>query len=192
MPRRQRFANLNAALNYLRPASGGGVSPEAPAGTPLRNYQEYRAGRVRRTVTRQTTSNPGIRSDYDILLFGEDTANDSAIIGVGSRAAGSLPLGTIGLAQLGLTLRGGSSTAPEFAGVFAPAKVTFFRVTGTTGTQTRSQITGLNYRSRNGNSFTLPFGKVAATDRYRDRASAIDSGSGANVICSFQPEDIII
>ena len=192
MGRRRRFSKLLGGLNYLRPI-GGGVSPEAPSGTPLRNFQEYRAGRVNRTVTRSATSNPGVKTLYRLELFSLATTNDTADYKVGQRARDGLSqIQGLTLQLLGLTLSVPGGDPPQFSGRFSPAKVTCFRREGTgTGGTRRSQITGINRRTVNGNSYTLPFGKVAETDRYRDRASTINRATGAGVICSFTPEDIV-
>jgi hypothetical protein len=57
----RRFNNLDAALRYLRPASSGsdGVVPDAPAGTPLKRYQDWKAGKVDIDYPRSASSNPG-------------------------------------------------------------------------------------------------------------------------------------
>lgn len=190
MGRRQGYNNLRAALNYLRPLAGGTTSAEAPSDTALRRYQEYRAGRTRRTITRAATSRPGIKTDYTIQLFGEDAGNDSAIALVGARAIAGLNEVSLELPVLGLTARAAGADPPDFSGNFSPAKVVCFRATGT-GTERPSGVTGLRYKPRTGASYTYPFGKVSGTDRFRDRAAAIDAATGANVTCTFLPEDII-
>lgn len=196
MSRRQRFGNLLAGLNYLRPITGGSVSGEAPVGTPLRNFQEYRAGRVRRTVTRAENSYPGRRSNYKINLFSEPNTSNLAITTLGSRARGNLTGLSLDLDVLGLeAIATGQTVTPQFTGRFTPAKVTCFRSTATgRGTPTNSRITGLSYRQKEGSSNTFPFGRASsgATQGYRERAIAIDSATGPTVTCSFTPEDIAI
>jgi hypothetical protein len=118
MVRRQRFSNLLAGLNYLRPVTGGTVSAEAPAGTPLRNFQEYRAGRTRRTITRTAASNPGASKERYLELFSADFVDATAKTSVSGRAVST---GLTQIAGLTPTILGWAETGTaKFNGEFIP------------------------------------------------------------------------
>lgn len=57
----KRFNNLEAALKYLRPVGATEETevPDAPAGSQLRQFQDYKGGKRVVTYTRASNSNPG-------------------------------------------------------------------------------------------------------------------------------------
>ncbi len=75
----KRFNNLDAALKYLRPVGANDTTeiPDAPTGTQLRNYQDYKAGKRMVTYTRATGSNPGDITGAALKPFGLPAADTS-------------------------------------------------------------------------------------------------------------------
>ena len=89
MPRKKRFGDLQRALNLLRPATSGdttGAPPDAPAGTRLRLYQDWRKGAREVTYTRADNSRPISLDTVVIELFGVSGTANKASVPVSRRA----------------------------------------------------------------------------------------------------------
>ena len=89
MPRKRRFSDLNRALNLLRPqgtAGDSGDAPDAPAGTRLRYFQDWKKGTRNVTYTRATNSNPVRIVKRTLELFTLTGTNNKASVLVSNRA----------------------------------------------------------------------------------------------------------
>lgn len=188
----KRFKNLEAALKYLRtPGAGGqnGTPPNAPVGTQLAEYQEYRAGKKVITYTRANDSKPGQLDEVKILPFAEPAASTALLfVPFSRRAQTNMTQSGVTAAALNHRTAGDANEAKGFT----PARATVSIVGTGEGTPTPSKITGRSYKKKNVNTFTFPFGqgegeKVAAKVVKADIITAVSTG-GTNRSVSFKPE----
>ena len=184
----KRFSRLEAALKYIR--TGQGVTAvDAPAGSALREYQDWKAGRRVINYTRDPNSNPDKILQVSINPFGYavDAAN-LAICPFSQRARNS-SVGTALIGAANVTI-GTPAGAQDLKG-FIPAKATIFAGTGSTGgTEEPSEITGLRYKKKPGASYTVPYGaapgKIQESEVRKDIRTAI--AGVANATVSFKSE----
>ena len=170
----KRFNNLDAALKYLRKTGTGdtGEAPDAPAGSQLEQYQKFKGGKIAITYTRDNNSKPGSFDELIVKPFAlGGGADDNALIGVSKRAKDAIANTGLALTDLNATEPSGTATAQRIFG-FQPAKAIVNISQTATGNAT-SQITGRPYKKRNASSYTLPFGKKAATTTYAEAKAAI-------------------
>ena len=159
----KRFRVLNAAIKYLA-TSAADDRPQAPAGSYLREYQDWRAGLREVSYTRNTTSNPDKLLKVAINPFGYT-------IGTANQALTTLSKRTENYAKVAgvrtaanIELELVDDAKPVIG--FVPAKATVFAGTGTTTTVTGgSKITGVVYKKRNGASYTFPYGASSTNPR---------------------------
>lgn len=181
----KRFSRYKFALK----AAGG----EAAAGSPLKKYQDFVEGRATPEYTREVGSLPGKEIPIYVIPFGEAT-DIFYLIGLSTRA--NAQIGLVGGASALKTetvtsLPDGSDTA--VSNKFTSAAATVFVGTGT-GTAILSQVTGVRYKPRNGQSYTLPFGKGAGATgpaaTFKGRATVIQETVVATPgrTVSFRPE----
>lgn len=188
----KRFNNLDAALKYLRSTSAAedAVTPDAPAGSQLKRYQDFVAGKIRVEYTRATTSNQIALDEVALLPFSNPSAStEKYLVDVSRRAKNRIADAgiDIGILNISDTLTGASRVYG-----FTPARATVRNVTGTTATLKDSKITGAPYKSKAASSFTFPFGSQAANGSYSEIRNAIIAAVGAsgNRSVSFKPEVI--
>ena len=193
MARKRRFSDLQRALNLLRPAAGGGnegAAPDAPPGTRLRFYQDWKKGAREVTYTRQTSSNPGSFEERIIELFGAGTTENRALVPVSRRA-----LDGISNTGLDITNLGYGGPDATYPGQVVPAKISIYLGGARQTTPERSRLTGTPYKPRaNSRSFTYPFGRTG-TDSYRAKALGLITTAKARdgvVGASCRPEDLIL
>lgn len=184
----KRFNNLEAALKYLNPKGSDGESTsEAPAGSQLRYYQDWRSGK--RSVEygdREAGSKPGDLKGVGIKPFAFPTADTKLyIVDFSSRAESNLSAAGITKAKLGIEddISSGVNTIN-----FKPAKV-IITVVGTGTTTTESKITGRKYKKKNNSSYTFPLGRTSADPTYAAaKAEILGTASASNRVVSFSPE----
>ncbi len=184
----KRFRRLEAALKYIRPGQGGTVT-DAPTGTPLRLYQDWKAGKREVTYTRDASSNPDKILKLSLNPFGMDVDPANLTIVPTSQRANTSSVGDAVRAAANLNTQL-TEDATELQG-FIPAKATIFAGTGSATAQAGgSKITGLNYKKRNGASFTMPYGASVANSREAEVRAAIRTAlaSSANATVSFKSE----
>lgn len=187
----KRFNNLDAALKYLRPASSGqdGVVPDAPAGTPLKKYQDWKAGKVDIDYPRTASSNPGRIAKIAIKPFALPAANtDEYLTGISFRAQGQYALFGLSAANLGIEA---SDNNDIVAKGYRPAKASCQNITGTTATSVTSKLTGIPYKTKADAAYVMPFGRIAANPTYSEQKAAILAfvgGAAGNKSVSFTPE----
>jgi len=191
----KRFNNLDAALKYLRPpgATDGAESPDAPTGSQLRQYQDYKAGKRVITYTRATTSNPGDIKSAALKPFSLPAASTANyLVDISNRALTNI--GTAGLTadvlNIDTTTEGTTNVSKVYG--FTPARAIVKNVTGTgAGTPTPSKITGASYKKKAGASYSYPFGRSTDDPSYSEVKAAITNAianSGGNKGVSFKPE----
>ena len=119
----RRFSALKRALKTLRSptATEGSVTPTAPAGSILRNYQEYAADQKEITYPRAASSLPGNEKVISIKPFAYVPASTIEIEStISGRASTNLALFGLSEAEMGFTSPA-VETVQEMAG-FKPAK----------------------------------------------------------------------
>lgn len=187
----KRFNNLDAALKYLRPttATDDGVVPDAPAGTPLKKYQDWKAGKVDIDYPRTATSNPGRLEKVAIKPFALPSA--SAIeysTSISARAQSQYALFGLSTANLGIDAVDNDDVQ---ANGYKPAKASCRNITGTTATTVTSKITGRPYKTKADVGYTFPFGRTATNATYSEQKAAIIAlvlAAAGNKSVSFTPE----
>lgn len=157
----KRFNNLDAALKYLR-TNTGGLAPDAPAGSFLRTYQDWKAGKRAVSYTRDVGSKPGDLKIVAINPFALPADEDNlALVTLSARARAS----TFGT---GMIAAGGITEIPPVTATklkrFVPAKATIF-VPGTGTGKEPSKLTGVSYEKKGGTSYTFPYGAESATSK---------------------------
>jgi hypothetical protein len=190
----KRFNNLDAALRYLRPASAGedGVVPDAPAGTPLRKYQDWKAGKVDIDYPRAASSNPGRLNRISVKPFAlaaASTAEYGTVIS--NRAASQYTLFGLTVAELGIE---DPDNDDVIAKGYRPAKAACRNTTGTTATARPSKIIGVSYKRKASVGYNFPFGRTTGNPTYAEQKAAIlasvvgASADNAVKSVSFTPE----
>ncbi|MDZ8071140.1 MAG: hypothetical protein RMY64_36925 [Nostoc sp. DedQUE08] len=187
----KRFNNLDAALKYLRPTSSGedGVVPDAPAGTPLKKYQDWKAGKIDIDYPRSASSNPGRIVAVSIKPFALPVAStDEYIVRMSNRAQGQYSLFGLSAAALGIAAVDSNDIV---ARELKPAKASCRNITGTTPTSVTSKLTGRPYKTKADTGYTFPFGAITAQPSYSDQKAAIlglVTAAGETKAVSFIPE----
>lgn len=187
----KRFNNLDAALKYLRPASLGsdGVVPDAPANTPLKKYQDWKAGKININYPRSASSNPGKIVKISIKPFALPSAStDEYVTTISNRAQGQYALFGLSAAALGIAAVDNNDIRAKG---FKPAKAFCRNVTGTTATTVTSKLTGVPYKTKSDVAYVFPFGAITAQPSYSDQKAAILAlviASGETKSVSFTPE----
>ncbi len=187
----KRFNNLDAALRYLRPTASGsdGAVPDAPAGTPLKKYQDWKAGKVDIDYPRAASSNPGNLVSVSIKPFAlPSSATDEYVISISNRSQGQYALFGLSVAALGIN----TVDSNDIRAIgFKPAKASCRNVTGATASSKTSKLTGLPYKAKSNVSYTFPFGAITAQPSYSDQKAAIIAlviAAGETKSVSFAPE----
>lgn len=188
----KRFGGLKRALKTLRSptATEGSVTPPAPAGSILRNYQEVASDQREITYPRAASSLPGNEKVISIKPFAYVAASTIEIEStISGRASTNLALFGLSEEELGFTSPA-AETVQEMAG-FKSAKAICKNVTGTTGVPTASKVTGVRYSKKASATFTFPVGRTTSRPTWSAQRSFIlaevAKGSG-NKSVTFKPE----
>lgn len=168
----KRFARILYTQNVLK-ATGESITA----------FRAFRNGTSNYTTT---AVDRGSNVTTAIQAFGFGEATD-VIASYSGRAGGNLTGAGVSAAIMG---HKALTDAVSMQG-FTPANAVIFVGTGT-GTDVNSKITGLPYKKRAGESYTIPFGKVTTTDGEFDRQVAIATAveGQPNRAVSFKPERI--
>ncbi|NJK58733.1 MAG: hypothetical protein HC939_23515 [Pleurocapsa sp. SU_5_0] len=157
----KRFSRLKYALETLRTPNSTAAAPDAPAGTVARKFQDYKGGKVKLTYTRSADSKPGQIQKVSILPFYFGGAeNSEAIVAQSARAILNSDLSAV---RTQCNQKVANFETDAKLSRFIPAKATVFDY-GTATTSETSQITGIRYDKKTGNSYTYPFG-ASATEK---------------------------
>ena len=153
----KRFKILDGALDYLR-TTDEGDNPDAPAGTPLKLYQDWKKGSRNVTYTRAGNSLPGELVTVVINPFGLELDGTNLYkVPLSKRTQENLP-GAAPLTAANIATDV-PSTAKQIRN-FLPAKATVSVPSGsTTTTPVSSKLTGIPYKPSNRVSYTFPYGK---------------------------------
>jgi hypothetical protein len=188
----RRFSTLNAALKYLRTGDGADAPiPDAPAGTPLRLYQDWKAGKRQVNYTRESSSNPGGLDEARIKPFGLPAADTTLVlVDISKRSLEAIQRTGLGVADLNIVAAGDANRIYNFTP--ARATVNVAPAAGGDGVVTTSKITGKKYKKKASDSFTFPFGRGAGEDAAYVKAKSeilgkVSDGT-ANRSVSFKPE----
>jgi hypothetical protein len=155
----KRFSRLKYGLNMLRTPNSGAAAVDAPTGTVARKFQDYKAGKVKLTYVRDAASKPGEILRVSVLPFHfGGVANSEIIVAQSKRADVKAELAGVQTACNLITV---NYQLHAKGGKFRPAKATVFDF-GTTSTAELSQITGIRYSKKAGNSYTFPYGASLA------------------------------
>lgn len=188
----RRFNNLDAGLRYLRPVGSDpdAIVPDAPTGTALRKYQEYKAGKVNIDYPRAAGSLPGELNIIVLKPFGlpaADTGNYRTSIS--NRSAGQYS--TFGLTALELGIDTTLQDTDKDAAGYIPAKAICRNITGTTASSKTSKVTGLPYKSKTNASYTFPVGRTTGNPSWSEQKAVIIAAVSAatgNKSVTFKPE----
>jgi hypothetical protein len=187
----KRFNNLDAALKYLRPASStdDGVIPDAPAGTPLKKYQDWKAGKVDIDYPRAAASNPGKIEKISVKPFGEPVASTSEYLtSISGRAQAQYALFGLTAANLGIEAPDNDDVVSKG---YKPAKASCRNVTGTVASSVTSKLTGIPYKTKADTAYIFPFGRTTTNPSYKEQKAAIlalvTAAAGTKSV-SFIPE----
>ena len=187
----KRFNNLDAALKYLRStsATADDVAPDAPVGTQLRRYQDFKAGKLKVEYTRDNSSNQIALDPVALLPFANPAAStDKFIVDISRRSKNNIGSAAVTLDLLNITE---TLTGADKIFGFTPARVTIRNITGTGVNSKDSKITGAPYKVKGtAASYTFPFGTQASAGSYSEVRGPIIAAISAdgNRSASFQPE----
>jgi hypothetical protein len=187
----KRFNNLDAALKYLRAPGAGAddLAPDAPAGSQLKKYQDFKSGKVKIDYPRAAASLPGNLEEVALEPFAFPAADTTKyLVDFSSRGKGEVA--TFGLSLTALNVSETLTGATRAIG-FTPARAIVTNVTGTTASSKPSKVTGKSYKSKTKVSYTMPFGSKASNGSYAEVKSAITAavaGAAGNKSVSFKPE----
>jgi hypothetical protein len=184
----KRFNNLDAALKYLNPKGSDGESTsEAPAGSQLRFYQDWKAGkRAIEYGDRDAGSRPGDLKRVTVKPFAFASADTTEyIVDLSTRAETNISSAGLTLTALGVKT---DTSAGTVIANFKPAKVTV-AVVGTTSTPAESKLTGRKYKKKSASSYTFPLGRTTGDAVYAEaKAAVLAAANAANRVITFQPE----
>jgi hypothetical protein len=187
----KRFKSLDAALKYLRPPglTSGTSSVNAPTGSQLGEYQDFKSGKKIVTYDRAASSRPGNLGEAYVKPFGLAAADTKIfIVDYSSRARSAQD--TTGLTDglLGIVAKT-DDTVRTYG--FTPARATVVLIPIGDGTPTPSKITGKTYKKKKNDSYTFPMGRTGANPSYVEQKNAITlavSQGNTNRGVSFKPE----
>ena len=184
----KRFNNLDAALKYLNPKGTDGESTsEAPTGSQLRFYQDWKAGkRAVEYGDRDAGSRPGDLKRVTVKPFAFASADTTEyVVDLSARAQTNISSAGLTLTVLGVKT---DTTAGTVVANFKPAKVTV-AVVGTATTTAESKLTGRKYKKASTSSYTFPLGRTTGDAVYSEAKAGILAAAGAaNRVVTFQPE----
>lgn len=193
----KRFRSLNAALRYLNPTgtAGDDFNGEAPVGSQLRSYQDWRSGKKNVEYgPKAAGSKAGKLNLVEIQPFAlPATDTERAIVEFSQRAGNNIGPTGIAIADLGhlvSPLDGATATRG-----FDPAQAIIMVNTSGTETMETSKLTGRKYKKIGSpSSATYPMGQTAANKTYKEAkiaiAQKVKTGipAGTRRSVSFQPE----
>lgn len=187
----KRFKTLDGALKYLRSTSddAGTTNPDAPAGSQLRLYQDYKSGKRTVEYTRAAGSKPGSLDSVVVKPFAFAAADTTLyIVPYSARVKSSLTATGLSLDTLGSSEE---LTNGIDAYGFIPAKVTVSVRSGTTTSTPDSKLTGKKYTKKGTTAtYTLAFGRTTGNPSYSEQKAALLAAvtADANRGASFKPE----
>ncbi|MEH2244595.1 hypothetical protein [Nostoc sp.] len=190
-----RFNSLKRALHYLRPpgANESSVVPDAPEGTQLRKFQEFKSGKVVIKINRSSDSLPGNETFCALKPFALPASETTKfLVSISGRAQSHVAdTGLSFTDELGIDVTPAGTAGLEKEKGFVAAKATVSVVPTGVGTSTSSKITGNSYKKKATKTYTYPFGASTNHPNYKTAKAAIiakASTGTANRGVSFKPE----
>ena len=160
----KRFKILDGALDYLRTA-GDDANPDAPAGTPLKQYQDWKKGARNVTYTRDTQSLPEELVEVAINPFYYDVSAQSLTrVPISRRTLEYAPVNALRAA--GNITSPAPNTATNLEKFFPAQCTVSIPDTTRNSPNATSQLTGVRYNKKGYRSYTFPYG--ASTDATRE------------------------
>lgn len=154
---KRRFSRLSYALKSLQSPLGG-TDNNPVTGSILANYKDFRDGKTVVNYTRAPESLPGNLVEIAVNPFFKVLdATTPARVKISKRVLDQAGLSSVRTAANILT------TVPEGAVElknYVPAKAIVFIPGVQSNTKKPSQITGVTYNPKEGNSYTIPFGQA--------------------------------
>ena len=174
----KRFKILKGGLKYLRTESDD-ANPDAPAGTPLREFQDYIRGAKNVTYTRANDSLPEELLEIAINPFYfAVNANSLTKVPISKRTKDFTGISALRNAA-GIT-----DPVPETATSlenFFPAQCTAsIRDASKDDNNARSELTGVKYKKKGYRNYTFPYGATTENDREGEARAAIIAAAGAD------------
>lgn len=186
----KRYKVLDGALKYLR-TDDDDPNPQAPANTPLREYQTWKAGERNIEYEREEDSLPEELLKVVINPFGETfDAENKYIVDLSKRTNDFNGISTLRAA--GNIVDVLPDNANNVKG-FIPAKCTVAVPDSTKDDpNAESQITKIKYFKKGFRSYTFPYGAGSATDREKTVRNAILDAipDGSNYTVTFTSEKL--
>lgn len=191
----KRFSRYKFALDSLRPPStpedANPVSPDAPANTALREVQLFLSKKKRLNIVRSAASLQGGITEITLQPFGlAQVAANQILTTMSDRA-----FGTLGALSLDATadLHYEAANIGRLLPGFRPARA-IVKNTGTVPSTPRSGISGEEYKTKKGPTYTVPFGAGSTVDtkfeeEVKGKIVTSMRTSLPRASVSFKPED---
>jgi hypothetical protein len=181
----KRFNNLEDVYNTLVATNFDFNS--LPSNNKYRKYKEWKQNPDQRKLPEGSAQNTGTRVAIALQPFGlEFDAASRVKLKMSGRVHSSLS--SLGNAALYNHLAGDISAIQSNTG-FVPAKAVLATKTGTrTVTASSNRITGRAYKTRTGETYTIPFGAGTATDREFAVQQEILTNRADTHVVTFVPE----
>ena len=185
----RRFSRLNYALKSIQPPNATNGTNTPPDGSVLKNFADYKSGAKQPNYVRAPESLPGTLLEVAIKPFAFPAAGTvNYIVDLSERA--STATGIAAVLAAGNAVTTIPAGAVKASG-FIPAKAVIFAPAGTQdNTEIPSQITGILYNPREGQSYTVPYGTAATNGSESEvRAAMITAATPiTNATISFRSE----
>ncbi len=185
----KRFNNLEDVYNTLEAADFNWDSFAAT--NKFRKYKEWKQDPDQRRLPAGSSQNTGTRVLVVIRPFGLDYADDAKVkVGMSGRVNTAISgLGTAAIYRHQVDAIATVKSSPGF--IPAKAHLALRLASSTTVLGTSNRITGREYKKRVGESYVVPFGAGAATDREFDVQDVILSNRNATHTVTFTPERLM-
>lgn len=175
---RKRFKILEGALDYLR-TNDEAANPDAPAGTPLKEYQDWKKGARNVSYDRPADSLPEALVDVAINPFYFDVSAQSLTrVPISRRVLNFAGISTVrNAANITTSI---TPIVQELAGFF-PAQCTVSIPDSTRDNDNaESKLTGVKYKKKGFRSYTFPYGAKADANRESAVRGEIRTAVGNN------------
>lgn len=186
----KRFKILDGALNYLRTNSTE-ANPDAPAGTPLKAYQDWKKGARNVTYDRPDGSNPEKLIDVAVIPFYFDPVETSLTrIPISKRVQDFTGISTLrGAANITVDV---PAEVQDLRGFFPAQCTVSVPDASRDNPNAESSLTGVKYNKKGARSYTFPYGASGTAERESDVRANIRAAvpQGANYQLQFTSEKI--
>lgn len=162
-----------------------------PANNKYRKYKEFKEDPDKRKLPDGAVPTRPRDVPYALSPFGLDFATDNDVrIMVSGRVNPVLGASLGGVALYNLTASPDDGVLKRVGFVPSKAIITVRLSTPTTVAASENRITGRAYKTRSGDSYTVPFGAASATDREFEVQNEIVTALTAGNYITFTPEKL--